>query len=60
MKYADATETTVQLMADNKMLSVMVEDNGKGFDKTHLAINIRQRLVQYPLAFNYPQWTCRN
>jgi signal transduction histidine kinase len=36
MKYADATETTVQLMADNKMLSVMVEDNGKGFDKNTL------------------------
>lgn len=36
MKYADATETTVQLMADKNILSVMVEDNGKGFDKTKL------------------------
>ncbi len=36
MKYADATETTVQLMSDDKMLSVMVEDNGKGFDKNTL------------------------
>ncbi|MBK9046843.1 MAG: sensor histidine kinase [Bacteroidetes bacterium] len=52
IKYADATEATIQLMADDQMYSVMVEDNGKGFDKNELQTtsgngwyNIQSRLT---------------
>jgi two-component system, NarL family, sensor kinase len=52
IKYADATEATIQLMADEGSYSIMVEDNGKGFDKNKLAkssgngwYNIQSRLT---------------
>jgi signal transduction histidine kinase len=51
MKHASATEVFVQLIKDGNRLSIVVEDNGKGFD-TSLAnenkgagwINIRSRV----------------
>lgn len=36
VKYAEATSTTIQLMSDGKRYTIMVEDNGKGFDKSQL------------------------
>ena len=32
IKHADATEIFVQIVADQKDLTIMIEDNGKGFD----------------------------
>jgi two-component system NarL family sensor kinase len=39
MKHAAATEAVVQLVKDEGRLNIIVEDNGKGFDKTLLAEN---------------------
>lgn len=36
VKYAEATSTTIQLMSENYRYTIMVEDNGKGFDKAAL------------------------
>ncbi len=32
LKYAEATELNIQLSADNEEISLMIQDNGKGFD----------------------------
>ncbi len=32
IKHADASEATIQFSEDNKVLNVMIEDNGKGFN----------------------------
>jgi signal transduction histidine kinase len=39
LKHAAATEVLVQLMKEEKRLSVVVEDNGKGFDTAILETN---------------------
>ncbi|MBA4304910.1 MAG: hypothetical protein C0424_11845 [Sphingobacteriaceae bacterium] len=51
MKYAQATECTINLVADDESLSLMIEDDGKGFDSEELArskghgwANIKSRL----------------
>ena len=36
IKYAEATSSSVQLMADGKHYTLMIEDNGRGFDKSSL------------------------
>lgn len=52
VKHAKATKVTLQLMKQDKLLSVMIEDNGKGFDVKHTAEkpgmgleNIRNRML---------------
>src|SRR5688572_23549399 len=37
LKHASASEALVQLVGEDDRLSVLVEDNGKGFDKAILA-----------------------
>ena len=51
MKHASATEVFVQLIRDQNRLSIVVEDNGKGFDMTRMSenkgagwMNIRSRV----------------
>jgi len=49
IKHADASEATIQFSEDNKVLNVMIEDNGKGFniDQTNYGFglsNIEKRL----------------
>jgi signal transduction histidine kinase len=39
LKHADATTALVQLIRNNNLLSITVEDNGKGFDKELLKNN---------------------
>lgn len=36
LKYSDATKLTLQLTADNTEITLMLEDNGQGFDKSLL------------------------
>jgi signal transduction histidine kinase len=33
LKYAEATEVQIQLIVEDSMFTMMIEDNGKGFDK---------------------------
>lgn len=49
IKYAEATEISVQLMANAQRITLLVEDNGKGFDaekatQGHGLMNIASRL----------------
>ena len=51
MKHSGATEAFVQLIRENNRLNIVVEDNGKGFDKDALDenksagwVNIRSRV----------------
>ena len=37
-KYAAATEVTLSLQADGEQVRIAVEDNGHGFDQTHLRV----------------------
>jgi signal transduction histidine kinase len=39
MKHAGATEAMVQLIKEDDRFSIVVEDNGKGFDTTLLKTN---------------------
>lgn len=41
MKHADAKEINIQLVKQNKSLSVMIEDDGKGFNMTEIKKNGR-------------------
>ena len=51
IKYAEATEVHIQFIREDNYLSLLIEDNGKGFDKNLLATskgngwhNIQSRL----------------
>lgn len=57
IKHAEATEVVVQFSQDEKLLNVMVEDNGKGFDLSKTAYgygltNIEKRLERIEGSFN--------
>ncbi len=40
IKHAEATETTIQFSEDGNTLSIMVEDNGKGFDMNNVTFGL--------------------
>ena len=55
MKYSDANKVTLQITKDEGEITLLIEDNGKGFDKNLLAsgkgngwknLNTRTNLIQ--------------
>jgi signal transduction histidine kinase len=53
MKHAAATEATVQLIKEEKRFSIIVEDNGKGFDTSLLKENKGAGLTSIQSRVNY-------
>jgi signal transduction histidine kinase len=53
MKHATATEVMVQLVKEANRLSIMVEDNGKGFDTVKLKDNKGAGLTSIQSRVNY-------
>ena len=52
IKHAEATQTNVQLIQESERISLTVQDNGKGFDPSHVTDgmglnNIRQRVAVF-------------
>ncbi|MCD6012838.1 MAG: histidine kinase [Flavipsychrobacter sp.] len=58
IKHAQANQISISLAVDNNLLNIRVQDNGKGFDMTHLKgrgnglRNMKQRIEQIGGAFN--------
>jgi len=53
MKHAAATEAIVQLIREEGRLSIMVEDNGKGFDTALLKNNTGMGLTSIQSRVDY-------
>jgi signal transduction histidine kinase len=53
MKHAAATEVMVQLVKEENRLSIIVEDNGKGFDSAILNDNKGAGLTSIQSRVNY-------
>jgi signal transduction histidine kinase/ligand-binding sensor domain-containing protein len=43
VKHSDCSEVTIQLIADNDMLRIMIEDDGKGFDHSTASQKLESR-----------------